>query len=176
MSAIRKRFVTESMKWPPRIGPAPKGVDHLMNMYQQVSPRLLPAVRAPWPKTVRDAVRSALAKGMWINRRPKGLHDVGTKDREMGIHWCGIFAAWVLQQSGLKVTWTGKGITAPGNTIRKIPVGSQRDVRKNIEAGDICVHGGNQHHFIVIGEIGENTLLTIEGNVRNQEVLRREEA
>lgn len=173
MNTMPNRLVTEAMKWPPLIGPAPKGVHHLLKMYQETAPNLFPSARAPWPTPVRDAIRRALEKGMWINRAAKSLQDVGTYDSKKGIHWCGIFATWMLKRAGLQATWTTNGLTASASKISKISV-STPGARQGISAGDICVHGSNQHHFIVIGEVGSRKLLTVEGNVRNQEVLRRE--
>lgn len=172
MSAKSQRLITEAMKWPPLIGPAPHGVDHLMKMYQETAPNVLVSIKAPWPPPVRDAIRKALSQGMWINRAARNLQEVGTYDQKKGIHWCGIFATWMLRKSGVMASWTSQGMTAPGVLTK---TSASLAVRQSISDGDICVSGSNQHHFIVIGQIGPERLLTVEGNVGKQEVLRREQ-
>jgi hypothetical protein len=82
-----------------------------------------------------------------------------------GLHWCGIFAAWVLIQAGLKVEWVNaSGITekAPGQVKKELG-------GVNIQPGDVCVIAKASHHFLVTGVNG-GSLQTIAGNSLFQEV------
>src|SRR5262245_36969813 len=100
--AVRDRIWREAVKWPPLIGPAPKGVDYLLDMYQQAAPTLFPSAPAPWSEAIKQAVRSVHAQGKWISKKATKKIE-GTIVPPDGIHWCGIFATWILQKAGLNV-------------------------------------------------------------------------
>jgi hypothetical protein len=183
-SAVRLRVMREAMNWPPLIGPAPRGVDHLLDMYQTAAPRMFPSAPAPWSPAVKNAVRSVLAQGMWIKAKATSLNpsELGTYQPAEAIHWCGIFATWVLRRAGLQVEWRSRQLSGSPAVIRAINLraltpSADAQERSTIMTGDVCAMGANNHHFVVIdGVPGKTRLLTIEGNVRNQEVLRREQS
>lgn len=82
-----------------------------------------------------------------------------------GLHWCGIFATWVLRQAGVQVKWINiKGITEQSSGQVAKEFGG-----KSIQPGDVCVIAKNSHHFIITDVTG-NSLKTIAGNSFFQEV------
>jgi len=76
-----------------------------------------------------------------------------------GIHWCGIFATWVLIKAGMPVKWRlGRGLS--------LPYTHGTDARP----GDVCVKKGSSiHHFIVISD--GDPMQTVNGNSDNQSIL-----
>src|SRR5687767_8969610 len=154
-SPVRMRVISEAMKWPPLIGPAPKGVDYLLEMYKTAAPRLFPSVSV-WTPEITSAVRRVLSQGMWIKAKATSLNssDLGTYRSEEGIHWCGIFATWVLKRAGLAVEWRNRQLTGPSViravNLRSLSRSAQEEERRTIMNGDVCAMGANNHHFIVI--------------------------
>jgi hypothetical protein len=121
---------------------------------------------------------------MWIKASATSLslNELGTYQPAQAVHWCGIFAAWILKRAGLPVEWKGRQVSGPSTAIRAVnlralPPSAQATERSTIMTGDVCAMGANNHHFIVIdGVPGKSRLLTVEGNVSNQLVLRREQS
>jgi hypothetical protein len=120
---------------------------------------------------------------MWLRAKATSLslNGLGTYQSGEAIHWCGVFATWILKRAGLSVEWKDRHLTGPSSAItavnlRLLQPSRQQDERNTIMTGDVCAMGANNHHFIVIdGVPGQNRLLTVEGNVSSQCVLRREQ-
>ncbi len=107
-----------------------------------------------------------------------------------GLHWCGIFAAWILRQNGLHHARWGlqQLVTAGGNqphydASRHVPgevVDTLIDWHKlqllkagdyPLKPGDVCVlHGGQNHHVIFLGYAGNQRFDYVAGNETFQEI------
>lgn len=111
--------------------------------------------------------------GMWLAKSGRG----GTSDSQAAIHWCGIFATFVLRRVGLGVKWrAGEGIVSgQGSTqyfARKNSwVKKDGFDRNGFLPGDVCVIPKANHHFIVIeAPEGSDTLRCIAGNGNKQQI------
>jgi hypothetical protein len=114
------------------------------------------------------------------NLRPP-LNGKDSQGRWNGVHWCGIFACWVLKQAGFDVRWaSGQKVPTSKAGIRNgildsdEPTGPTRGLvfkdttmklQKNIKPGDVCVIPKNAHHFIILEPpTPQGNLLTLAGN------------
>lgn len=110
---------------------------------------------------------TALKQGKWM--RKDGVPG-GTMDTKAGVSWCGIFATYVLQGSGVPVKWKAyHGISPlPPHLERLFGFGNLG----KIAPGDICVKGENQHHFIVYRREAQ-MLYSYDGNLAGQSIGER---
>lgn len=84
-------------------------------------------------------------------------------NKDSGVSWCGIFAAWVIRKSGLDDTRWVVGAGIVGKQVRRV------EGNEGFSVGDvITIKGIENHHAIVSGmpDIyeGDGTLETINGN------------
>jgi hypothetical protein len=105
-----------------------------------------------------------------------------------GVHWCGIFACWVLKQAGFEVRWgnsTRKGAKhgirngllldrgEPSQPTRGMVFKDEGpDKRENIKPGDICVIAAQSHHLIILKPPTDGNLETIAGNADYQSIMK----
>ena len=109
----------------------------------------------------------AIQEGRWLRKDGK---PGGTTVEGEGVAWCGIFATYCLIAAGVPVKWrNGSGIT-PLSPHLELCTYYKAD---EIEPGDICVKGTNQHHFIVYNHSG-NTLYSYDGNLPGQSIGERQ--
>lgn len=176
----RKAVIREAEKWVGKVGgirkmPRPgkmddyelNGYQTLIEIYKKAGDTETTIVRA-WTPEIERGVR----QGYWIRKVPlpkAGGWDLFTSVDSEGIAWCGIFAAWVLKNSGFKVYWgADKKLHSRGGDLElAYPVaGASTNWRDEIQTGDICVLGGNMHHVIVVSaKPGVEQVETIEGNI-----------
>lgn len=104
----------------------------------------------------------ALKQGKWL--RKDGVPG-GTSVASQGVAWCGIFATYCLQATGVPAQWKlSTGIDAPKVMLERRSGYYDAD---KIDRGDICVVKENQHHFIVYRRLGKK-LLSYDGNLTGQ--------
>ncbi len=111
-----------------------------------------------WPRGYLEGVKKP---GHWLSRE-------GTKsttNQKKAIHWCGIFATWVLNQASPgrlgHVRWFYGRINQPPTPG---PI--------NPGPGDILIlKGDGSHHCIVTALISENEMETVNGNSDYQSIL-----
>lgn len=120
-----------------------------------------------WEAKGKDGTNlQALQDGKWIR---KDKEPGGTMDSSQGIAWCGIFATYCLQCIGVPVKWkVGAGIDPLSPNLELCTYSKANE----IEPGDICVKGANQHHFIVYDHTGD-TLKSYDGNLPGQSIGER---
>jgi|GEM_PF-2058279 len=119
-----------------------------------------------WVATPAGDNVKAIQEGKWL--RKDGTPG-GTTSEGLGIAWCGIFATYVLQGAGLPVKWRkGTGITPLSPYLELCSY----NMSNEIEPGDICVKGTNQHHFVVHNRNGD-TLYSYDGNLPGQSIGER---
>jgi len=113
--------------------------------------------------------------GTWLNVNGQG----GTSDSQKAVHWCGIFATYVLKQTGMAVKWrSGLGIVpsdANSTWVRKhrrwMP--DERFGDEDFEIGDIAAIPRANHHFVVTDVSNPMTLGCIAGNGNYQRIERQ---
>ena len=99
----------------------------------------------------------------------------------LNLHWCGIFAAWVLNQVfqsyGMKVTWRiapekkGDGnITVNGKALPLFSNDQAGWETHEWRQGDICKNLGLEHHYILSDRDDKRIWHTIEGNQQYREI------
>lgn len=123
------------------------------------------------PAWTQENLRALETPGMWLNVSGRG----GTTNSAVAVHWCGIFATFVLRKVGLDVKWrSGVGIVSRGSTsylARRNSWGKEGLDRKAIGPGDICVIPKSNHHFIIIdAPEGSDTLRCVAGNGNKQQI------
>lgn len=119
-----------------------------------------------WTATPAGDNLKAIQDGKWL--RKDGARG-GTSDEKAGMSWCGILAVYVLQGVGIPVKWKPFVGIAPLSPYLEM---CNYDKAKEIEPGDICVKGTNQHHFIVHNRVG-NMLYSYDGNLPGQSIGER---
>ncbi len=182
LSPIRSAIVAKARSYAGKIGGLPgsvQGVDHMMTMYRETvsgPSSLLTALSNP---TVFDQMREGRKQGLWISkqRRPEkpGYYRFkgDISEQSKGISWCGIFAAWVLKQAGMNVSWLARGDCGFQLDARKIErnlLGTGANpARDKIQAGDVCVlntAGNNRYHVIIVdASPGRDPVSVVEGNI-----------
>jgi hypothetical protein len=119
-----------------------------------------------WDPLPQGSNLEAIKKGRWLAKN--GIPG-GTSSESAGVAWCGIFATYVLLGVGVPVKWRkGVGI-GPLEPYLELCTYNKSD---EIEPGDICVKGTNQHHFIVHNRIGDK-IFSYDGNLPGQSIGER---
>jgi hypothetical protein len=170
-----KRYLTEALEHPPN------WTTKVKQKYT-VMPYASTGVTADQIKektveiTPLDAVKFAYLR---VPTGGKPLPD----GRWNGIHWCGIFATWVLRQAGVRVIWGTdrenywnygiKNWPARPDTFVEGSILADRTIetREDIQPGDVCVIPENSHHFIV-ERVEKRILHVIAGNSAYQQIMR----
>lgn len=124
------------------------------------------------PAWTADNLRALKTPGMWLNVNGKG----GTSDSQQAVHWCGIFATYVLRKVGLDVKWrSGIGIINRGAT--KFVTKKNRWEKKDgfdpasFDAGDVVAIPRANHHFIIVeAPVDSKALRCIAGNGSLQQI------
>jgi hypothetical protein len=86
-------------------------------------------------------------------------------------HWCGIFCIYLLRTYGglTNVSWS----LLKGGVKADTSVLSWRSNLGDLMPGDICVIRQGQHHFMVTEVLGNNKIISVDGNAGNQYIKRR---
>lgn len=140
------------------------GADKLRQVFTE-------ACEAP-PSWTPQNLAALETPGMWLAKSGRG----GTTDSLQAIHWCGIFATFVLRRVGLNVKWRSNvGIVSHGSVQFFVQKNSfvPKDGfdRAAFAPGDVCVIPKANHHFIVIeAPPGGDTLRCIAGNGNKQQI------
>ncbi len=124
------------------------------------------------PAWTADNLRALRTPGVWLNVNGRG----GTSDSLQAVHWCGIFATYVLRKVGLNVKWrSGIGIINIGAT--KFVTKKNRGDKKgdfdpaSFDAGDVLAIPRANHHFIVVEAAPDSKALRcIAGNGSQQQI------
>jgi hypothetical protein len=177
----RKAVVQEAEKWVGKVGGIRKivqpgkmdeyelnGYQTLIEIYKKAGETENTIIRTWTPEVERG-----IKQGYWARKQPRpkagGGLDLFTSVDAEGIAWCGIFAAWVLKRVGFKVYWgSDRKLHSNGGdlTLGYPANGASSGWRDQIQAGDICVLGSNQHHVIIVSaKPGAEQVETIEGNI-----------
>ena len=110
--------------------------------------------------------------GQWLNVNGRG----GTTNSEQAIHWCGIFATYVLRRTGIQVKWhSGLGIepSGPKSTwVRKYRRWIEKFDDDAFEVGDVAAIPRANHHFIVV-DVSGTDLGCVAGNGNYQRIERQ---
>jgi hypothetical protein len=148
-----------------RVGGKRYGADKLRQVFSEAC-ELPPA----WTPQNLQALETP---GMWLAKSGRG----GTTESEKAIHWCGIFATFVLRRVGLDVKWrAGDGIVSTRGGVKYLArkhswIPKDGFDRKAFEPGDVCVIPRANHHFIVVeAPPGSDTLRCIAGNGSKQQI------
>jgi len=64
-----------------------------------------------------------------------------------GIHWCGIFATWVLNRAGIPVRWRTRVGPIVSHGASELPLAGFQD--KAATVGDICILKGEAVHHVI---------------------------
>ena len=116
-----------------------------------------------------ENLKALQTRGMWLTRSGRG----GTKTADEAIHWCGIFATFILIKAGLGVKWrSGKGIiSSSAKVVEQTNSWIKGFDRKLIQPGDVCAIQKANHHFIVIEtQPTTDVMRCIAGNGRFQQI------
>lgn len=132
----------------------------LKDIYEVMEPK------PNWETLPQGSNLEAIKNGRWL--RKDGVPG-GTPVESLGTAWCGIFAAYVLKGVGLPVKWKALQGIAPLDPFLEMCSYAKAN---EIEPGDICVRGTNQHHFIVYDKQGDK-LLSYDGNLPGQSIAER---
>lgn len=130
-----------------------------------------------------EMLKKYLIDGGDINDWRKADDDAAKKvgSRVRDIHWCGVFAVWVLRKAGVKVSWAwGQGIQGLKQVTNpnEIPPHFKDDRRLGVDRGDVIivknpwvydqngklVEQKRNHHCVVIDVDPKYGVLCIEGN------------
>ncbi len=109
---------------------------------------------------------TAIQSGKWLRKDGK---PGGTKIAAEGIAWCGIFATYCMRGIGINAKWKANYGIYPREGIVELCSYAKSN---EIEIGDICVKGTNQHHFIV-HKHEANILHSYDGNLDGQNIAER---
>jgi hypothetical protein len=80
------------------------------------------------------------------------------------VHWCGIFAAYLLKLIGVRCHWAmGRGIVDDsGGEDLEIVRGAE--AKTGLLEGDILIREPNHHHIIALEDVTSGRISCIEGN------------
>lgn len=120
-----------------------------------------------WETLPQGSNLEAIKNGKWL--RKDGMPG-GTSVESLGTAWCGIFAVYVLRSVGLPISWKALQGIAPLAPFLEICSYAKAS---EIEPGDICVRGTNQHHFIVYDK-KDDKLFSYDGNLPGQSIGKRD--
>jgi len=115
----------------------------------------------------------------WNKADDSAVKKIGSRVRD--VHWCGLFAVWVLRKAGVKVSWAwGRGIQGLQLIYAsdKIKPHFENGRHLGVERGDVIViknplkpdangklvEQKRNHHCVVIDVDPERGVLCIEGN------------
>lgn len=166
----RQAVAKEALSWVGKVGginPVGPGQwelhgwQTLIQIYKEAGETSTSIIRS-WTPEMERGIR----QGYWV-RKVWAPGKTFTSVEEEGVAWCGIFAVWVLKRCGYKVHWGGdrKIHMQPGDLELKA-VGAGRGWQDQIQTGDICALGGNQHHVLIIDPLpGKPNVVTVEGNI-----------
>lgn len=123
------------------------------------------------PAWTADNLKALETPGTWLNINGRG----GTTDSAQAVHWCGMFATYVLRKAGLDVKWrSGQGIFSRGGTNY---LEKKNRWQKNafdaggFDTGDVVVIPKATHHFIVVEAAPDSkTMRCIAGNGSYQQI------
>lgn len=132
----------------------------LKDIYEVMEPK------PNWETMPQGSNLEAIKNGRWL--RKDGIPG-GTTVESLGTSWCGIFAVYVLRGVGIPVKWKALQGIAPLEPYLEMCSYAKAN---EIEPGDICVKGTNQHHFIVHDRRGD-TLFSYDGNLPKQSIGER---
>ena len=141
-----------------------KGADKLKQIFSE-------ACETP-PSWTPQNLKALETPGQWLAKSGRG----GTSDSQAAIHWCGIFATFVLRKVGLDVKWRSNfGIVSQTATQyfdkKNSFVPKEQFDRNGFAPGDVCVIPAANHHFLVIeAPEGSESLLCIAGNGNKQQI------
>lgn len=113
--------------------------------------------------------------GQWLNVNGQG----GTTDSQKAVHWCGIFATYVLKQTGMAVKWrSGDGIVpsdanSPWVRKRRRWIAGERFADDDFEIGDVAAIPRANHHFVIVDVSNPATLGCVAGNGNYQRIERQ---
>lgn len=142
-----------------------KGADFLRHV-------LADACATP-PAWTPDNVRALETPGLWLSVNGRG----GTSDSTKAVHWCGIFATYVLRRTGMPVQWhSGLGIEPSGKTskwVRKHRRWIEKFDDDAFEVGDVAAIPRANHHFVVVDVSDPVSLGCIAGNGGYQRIERQ---
>lgn len=171
--AMRDIIKREAEKHILRISDAPgdlvrgkrKGADFLKQILADAL-----AIPPAWSAANLSALETP---GMWLNVNGGG----GTSDSQKAIHWCGIFATYVLRRSGIPVKWhSGLGIEPSGKTsqwVRKYRRWIEKFDDDAFEVGDVAAIPRANHHFVVVDVSNAVQLGCVAGNGNYQRIERQ---
>ena len=141
-----------------------KGADFLKQVINDAC-----AVPPSWTPANLSALETP---GQWLNVNGRG----GTTNSEQAIHWCGIFATYVLRRTGIQVKWhSGLGIepSGPKSTwVRKYRRWIEKFDDDAFEVGDVAAIPRANHHFIVV-DVSGTDLGCVAGNGNYQRIERQ---
>lgn len=118
------------------------------------------------------ALRALETPGQWLHVNGSG----GTTNSKVAVHWCGIFATFVLRKTGIPVKWRySVGIVPSGPQSKFVHkarswISSEGFDRNSFAPGDVCVIPSSNHHFIVVDAPQGPTLRCIAGNGKYQQI------
>ena len=125
------------------------------------------------PSWTAENLRALETKGMWLNVSGRG----GTTDSTKAIHWCGIFATYVLRRAGMPVKWqSGVGIEPSGaesKMVRKYRRWIEKFDDDAFEVGDVAAIPRANHHFVIVDVSHATQLGTVAGNGNYQRIERQ---
>jgi hypothetical protein len=172
-TSFRDKIRVEAEKYILRVSDHPddrengkrKGADFLRQV-------LTDALAMP-PVMTPANLRALETPGMWLNVSGNG----GTTDSALAVHWCGIFATYVLRRVGAEVKWrAGQGIEPSGKDakwVRKYRRWIEKFDNDAFEIGDVAAIPKANHHFIVVDVSDPKKLGTIAGNGNYQRIERQ---
>ena len=142
-----------------------RGADFLRNVLQD-------ACAAP-PSWTPENVRALATPGQWLNVNGRG----GTSDSAKALHWCGIFATYVLRRVGMPVQWhAGLGIEPSGKGtkwVRKYRRWIETFGDGDFQVGDVAAIPRANHHFVVVDVSHPKVLGCVAGNGSYQRIERQ---
>jgi hypothetical protein len=142
-----------------------KGADFL----QQV---LADACAVP-PAWTPANVAALETPGTWLNVNGAG----GTTDSQKAIHWCGIFATYVLRRAGVPVKWHSGLVIEPSGPksvwLRKYRRWIEKFDDDAFEVGDVAAIPKANHHFVIVDVSNPATLGCVAGNGSYQRIERQ---
>jgi hypothetical protein len=148
-----------------RVGGKRKGADFLKQVLQD-------ACASP-PSWTAANVRALETPGSWLNVNGQG----GTTDSQKAVHWCGIFATYVLRRTGMPVKWiSGLGIDPSGKDakfVRKYRRWIEKFDDDAFEIGDVAAIPRANHHFVVVDVSDPLKLGCVAGNGEYQRIERQ---
>lgn len=142
-----------------------RGADLLRQIFDEACER-----RRTWTP---DTLAALGTPGQWLRTNGRG----GTTDSHQAVHWCGIFATFVLRRAGIPVKWrdavgivpSDRDSTYVHKKLSWIP--SHGYDKNDISPGDVCAIPRANHHFVIIeAPAGSAILRCVAGNGSYQQI------